>query len=126
MLCSFGGLFIHCLLKVNLDFSNFHIFYLSIGAFHHGEFQSSCCFNTLLLKSHSFLQQLQVINVGLGGLVVTCFPRDPKFAGSNSTEVEGFFQDVKILSTSPLGGTLSWGSRVRNFRLIKEPQVGKK
>ena len=27
-------------------------------------------------------------------------------------EVDGFFQDVKILSTSPPGGTLSWGSQV--------------
>ena len=32
--------------------------------------------------------------------------------GSNLTEVNGFFQDVKILSTSSPGGTLSWGSRV--------------
>ena len=50
--------------------------------------------------------------VGLGGLGVTFSPRDPRFAGSNPAEVDGFFQDVKILSTSPPGGTLSWGSRV--------------
>ena len=37
-----------------------------------------------------------------------------------------FFQDVKILSTSPPGCTLSWGSRVWDFRLAKEPQVWKK
>ena len=48
---------------------------------------------------------------GLGGLGVTCSPRDPRFAGSNPAEVDGFYQDVKILSTSPPGGTLSWGSR---------------
>ena len=35
--------------------------------------------------------------VGLGGLRVTCSPRDARFAGSNPTEVDGFFQDVKIL-----------------------------
>ena len=35
------------------------------------------------------------------------------------------FQDVKILSTSPPGGTLSWGSRVLDFRLVKEPQAWK-
>ena len=35
-----------------------------------------------------------------------------RYAGSNPAEVDGLFQDVKILSTSPLGGTLSWGSRV--------------
>ena len=50
--------------------------------------------------------------VGHGGLGVTCSPRDPMFAGSNPTEVDGFSQDVKILSTSPPGGTLSCGSRV--------------
>ena len=43
--------------------------------------------------------------IGLGGLGVTCSPRDPRFAGSNPTEVDGFFQDVKILNTSPPGGT---------------------
>ena len=37
--------------------------------------------------------------------------------GSNPTEVDGFFQDVKILSTSPPGGTLSWGSWIWDFRL---------
>ena len=29
--------------------------------------------------------------VGLDGLGVTCSPRDPRFAGSNPTEVDGFF-----------------------------------
>ena len=50
--------------------------------------------------------------VGLGALGVTCPPRDPRFAGSNPAEVDGSFLDVKILKTSPPGGTLSWGSRV--------------
>ena len=51
--------------------------------------------------------------IGLGGLGVKCSPRDPRFAGSNPAEVDGFFfQGVKIMSTSPPGGTLSWGSRV--------------
>ena len=45
--------------------------------------------------------------------VCVCFRVvDPRLAGSNPAEVHGFFQDVKILSTSPPGGTLSWGSRV--------------
>ena len=35
--------------------------------------------------------------VGLGDLGVTCLPRDPRLAGSNPAEVDGFFQDVKIL-----------------------------
>ena len=29
--------------------------------------------------------------------------------GSNPAEVDGFFQDVKVLNISPPGGTLSWG-----------------
>ena len=50
--------------------------------------------------------------VVLGGLGVTCSLRDPRLACSNPAEVDGFFQDVKILSTSPPRGTLSWGPRV--------------
>ena len=46
----------------------------------------------------------------LSGLGVTCSPRDPRFTGSNPSKVDGFFQDIRILSTSPLGGTLNWGS----------------
>ena len=42
--------------------------------------------------------------VGLGGLGVTCSPRDPRFAGSNTAEVDGFLQDV-ILCIIPPGGT---------------------
>ena len=53
-----------------------------------------------------------IITSGLGDLGVTCSPPDSRFAGSNAGEVDGFFQDVKILSTSPPGRTLSWGSRV--------------
>ena len=49
-------------------------------------------------------------SVSLGGLGLTCSPRDPRFAGSNPAKVDGFFQNVKILSRSPLGGTLSRGS----------------
>ena len=30
--------------------------------------------------------------VGLGGLGLTCSPRDPRFAGSNPAEVDGFFR----------------------------------
>ena len=45
--------------------------------------------------------KLSLLLVGLGGLGLACSPRDPRFAGSNPAEVDGFFQDVKILSTSP-------------------------
>ena len=70
----------------------------------------SICFTTFIV-------------VGLGGLGVRCSSGDPRFVGSNPAEIYGFSQDVKILSTSPPGGTLSWGSLVRDFRLVKEPQV---
>jgi hypothetical protein len=59
-------------------------------------------------------------------LRVRCSPWDPRFVGSNLTEVDGFFQDVKILSTNPPGRTLSWASWVWDFRLVKEPQAWKK
>ena len=45
--------------------------------------------------------------VYLGGLGVTCSLRDPRFAGSNPAEIDEFFQDVKIQSTSPPEGALS-------------------
>ena len=44
--------------------------------------------------------ELTTEEVGLGGLGVTCSPRDPRFPGSNPAEVDGFFQNVKLLSTS--------------------------
>ena len=50
--------------------------------------------------------------VAFGGLGETCSPRDQRFAGSNPAEIDEIFQDVKILSTIPPGGTLSKGSRV--------------
>ena len=52
---------------------------------------------------------IYLVAVGFGGLGVTCSPRDPRFAGSNPTEVDTFFQDVKILSTSPPGGISTGG-----------------
>ena len=33
--------------------------------------------------------------VGLGGIEVTCSPRDPRFAHSNPAEVDGFFSGCK-------------------------------
>ena len=35
------------------------------------------------------------LEVGLGGLGVTCSPRDPRFASSNPAEVDGFFSGRK-------------------------------
>ena len=63
------------------------------------------------------MPHLQVLSnnpspIGLGDLGVKCSPRDPRFAGLNPAKVDGFFQDLKILSTSPPGKTLSWEFRV--------------
>jgi hypothetical protein len=46
-------------------------------------------------------------------------PRDPRFAGSSLAEVDGFFQDIKILSTIPPGGTLSRGPESEISGLLK-------
>ena len=53
----------------------------------------------LILGSTRIFQQelkvswkVSVIHVGLGDLGVTCSPRDPRFAGSNPTEIDGFFR----------------------------------
>ena len=70
---------------------------------------------------------LVVIIVGLGGLGVTCSPRDPRFSGSNQAEVDGFFQDLKILRTSPLGGALSWGPESEisgSLKNLKPEKIG--
>ena len=72
-----------------------------------------------------YFVHLSCVPGGLGGLGVPCSRRDPRFAGSNPIEVDEFFQDVKILSTSSPRGTLSWGSWIWDFRLVKEPQAWK-
>ena len=67
------------------------------------------------------------MDVGLGGLEVTCSPRDLTFAGSNSADVDGFFQGVKILRTSPPGRTLSWGPESKisgSLKNLKPEKIG--
>ena len=63
------------------------------------------------------------MDVGLGGLGVTWSLRDTRFADSNPAEVDGFFQDVKILSTSPPVGTLTGGHDSEISGSFKEPQA---
>ena len=58
----------------------------------------------------------KVLRVHLGGLGVTCSPRDLRSVGSNPAELDGFFQDVKILNTSPPGRTLTWGIPILKFQ----------
>ena len=47
--------------------------------------------------------------VGLGGLGVTCSPRDPRFAGSNPTKVDGFFSERKNPEHKSSGRDLKLG-----------------
>ena len=46
---------------------------------------------------------LEVLISLFDGLGVTGSLLDPRFAGSNPNKLDGFFQDVKILSTSSPG-----------------------
>ena len=61
---------------------------------------------------HQVISFIIIIIVDLGGLGVTFSTGDPRFAGSNPAEVDGFSRDVKILSPSPPEGPLSRGVRV--------------
>ena len=56
------------------------------------------------------------VHVGLGGLGVTCLPRDPRFAGSNPAEVDGFL-GCKNLERKSSG---------RDLKLVKKLQAWKK
>ena len=55
--------------------------------------------------------------VGLGGLGVKCSPRDPRYADSNPTELDEFFQDVKILSSKSSGRDFKLGVRSLRFQV---------
>ena len=44
-----------------------------------------------------------ILIFGLGGLGITCLPRDPRFAGSNPAEVDGLFQYKSSGRDSRLG-----------------------
>ena len=60
--------------------------------------------------------------IGLAGLGVTCSPRDKRFAGSNPAEIDGFFSGRKNPEYKSPGRDFKLGSRVWDFRLVKEPQ----
>ena len=47
-------------------------------------------FHFISLNTNSL--NLNIIQVGLSGLGVTCSPRDPRFVGSNPAEVMNFFR----------------------------------
>ena len=46
-----------------------------------------------MLRRQDYKTSISLVSdVGLGGLGVTCSPRDPRFAASNTAEVDGFFR----------------------------------
>ena len=47
------------------------------------------------LIRHIAKTRINLITVGIGGLGVTCSPRNPRFAGSNPAEVDGSFSGSK-------------------------------
>ena len=63
-----------------------------------GRREDNCVVPFINLVKFREMEKHQNICV-IGGLGVTCYPRDLKFAGSNPSKVDGFFQNVKILST---------------------------
>ena len=50
------------------------------------------CEISLILLSDNIVSITYTNIVGLGGLGVPCSSRDPRFAGSNPTDVDGFFR----------------------------------
>jgi hypothetical protein len=49
-------------------------------------------------------------------------PQHTSYVGYILAEVDGFFQDVKVLSPRPLGGTKLWVLSLIIIRLVKELQ----
>ena len=68
-----------------------------------------------------------ILLVGLGGLEVTFSLRDPRFAGSNPTAVDGFFQDVQIIAQILLEGFSAGGPRSEisgSLKDLKPEKIG--
>ena len=64
----------------------------------------------MFLKKKDILHvHLKLSEVVLGGLIVTCSPRDPKFAGSNPAEVNGLFSGRKNLEHKSCGRDFKLG-----------------
>jgi hypothetical protein len=63
-----------------------------------------------------FLFKFQVT---LGGLVTACLPLDPRFAGSNPAEDDGFLRVIKIRSTTSFGGEVKPSVPCRRFTACK-------
>ena len=70
----------------------------------------------------SLVQNYSVILDGFG---LQCSPRNLRFADSNPAKVDEIFEDVKVLSTSPLRESLNHGSWVWDFRVLKELKIRK-
>jgi hypothetical protein len=63
----------------------------------------------------------QEIIVALGGLVVACLPLDPRFAGSNPADDDGFLRVIKIHSATSFGGEVKPSVPCHHLQHVKEP-----
>ena len=70
-------------------------------------------------KSYEVIVFAYISLVGLGRLGVTCSPRDPRFAGSNPAEVDGFYSGHKNPEQKSSGRDFNLGV----LSLVKEPQA---
>jgi hypothetical protein len=59
---------------------------------------------------------MYVNQAGVGGLEVTCSPRDPRFAGSNTAEVDGFFSGRKNPEHKSSGRDFKLGVPILRFQ----------
>jgi hypothetical protein len=57
----------------------------------------------------------------LGGLVVECMPLDPRFAGSNLAEDDGFLKAIKFRSTTSFGEEVKPSVPCKSLRHVEEP-----
>jgi hypothetical protein len=69
--------------------------------------------------SHYLFLLITLSVVALGGLVVACLPLDPRFAGSNPAEDDGFSRVIKIRSTPSFGGEVKPSVPCRRFTACK-------
>ena len=80
-------------------------------------------FHILKKQDYTFICKVAGVilcSVGLGGLGVTCSPRDPRFAGSNPGEVNGFFLGRKNPEHKSSGRDLGLG--VPSLRFQAKPE----
>jgi hypothetical protein len=75
-----------------------------------------------IFRVHVYKERLEsrfINEITLGGLVVACYPLDPRFAGSNPAEDDGFLRVIKIRSMTSFGGEVKPSVPCRRFTACK-------